>query len=213
MLPVRFKICGVKDHAAVNAAVDAGASAIGFCFYPPSPRALAVAQAVELASHVPLWVERVALFVDAPPEQIRDTAEAIGAGTIQFHGTLTPALREALRPLRILAAVPANEQAEQRLTALAGLADAVLLDAAVKGRHGGTGQLADWHLAWQLREAHPELPLVLAGGLNPRNVGAAIRAVQPYAVDVASGVESAPGCKDPELIRAFGVAVREAERP
>jgi phosphoribosylanthranilate isomerase len=208
----RIKFCGVRSAEAVEAAVAAGASAIGFNFHPPSPRWLAVDEAAALARRVPPGVSRVALFVDQPAETVRTTAEAIEADTVQLHGSAEPELCVALAGLRVIVALPANDEAIARLAPLAEVADAVLLDAAAPGQHGGTGRLADWAAVVAAKEAYPGLPVLLAGGLTPHNVGDAIRCVRPYMVDVASGVESAPGVKDPALMRAFAAAVWRADR-
>lgn len=204
----RLKICGLKRAEDVAAAVAAGADAVGFCFYPPSPRYVTVETAARLADCVPLWVERVGLFVDVPAAQVAEIARRVGLDGVQLHGNVTPDDCVALRPWRVIRAIPAVAgETLARLEPVLGLVDAVLLDAAVEGRHGGTGVRADWEEAGRVRKALGDLPLILAGGLTAETVGEAIRLVRPYAVDVASGVESAPGVKDPERIRAFAAAV------
>ncbi len=208
----RLKICGLRSAAAVRAAVEAGADALGFNFYPPSPRSLTVDQAAALMALAPPYVERVALFVNEPAEAIRSVTATLGCACVQLHGEPTVALCASLTGLRTVlgvAAVPGRTVAA--VAPFVGAVDAVLVDAAVAGAHGGTGQVADWCEVVAVREAWPELPVILAGGLTPANVGQAIRAVRPYAVDVASGVECAPGVKDSDLIRAFAAAVRDAD--
>lgn len=202
----RFKICGVRQPLDLEAAVAAGASAVGFNFYRPSARYLDLDQAARLARAVPLWVERVALLVDAGADEVAAAARVTGAGTVQLHGRIDPAVWSL--PCRIVVGLPCDSDVLERARGLPGAA-AILLDAAVPEQHGGTGQLADWELARQVREAL-DRPVILAGGLTPENVGAAIAAVRPYAVDVASGVEREPGVKDPRRIAAFGEAVRRA---
>jgi phosphoribosylanthranilate isomerase len=208
----RFKICGLTRPEDVDGAVAVGAAALGFNFYPASPRFLQVEAAAALAARVPLWVDRVALFVDGQPESIRATAAALGSTTVQLHGRVTPELCRQLAGLRIIAAVAAKAGATlKRLEPLLGLVDAVLLDAAVPGLYGGTGQTGDWDEAAAVCRAIGPTPMLLAGGLGPHNVLQAIERVRPYGVDVASGVESAPGVKDPQRLADFAAAVRRAE--
>lgn len=202
----RFKICGVLQPQDIQAAVAAGASAVGFNFYRPSARFIELDHAARLARAVPLWVDCVALFVDGAAEEIAAAAAALGAGTVQLHGRIDPAVWSL--PYRIVVGLPCNGEALERARALPGAA-AILIDAAVPEQHGGTGQLADWETARRVREAL-DRPVILAGGLTPENVGAAIAAVRPYAVDVASGVEREPGVKDADRIAAFGQALRRA---
>lgn len=205
----RAKVCGIREAAGLDAAVAAGVAAVGLNFYPPSPRYLEPARAVELRARIPLWVDVVALFVNEQAERIAVVAGQVSAGSVQLHGTVTLAQLRDLRGLRRILAVPAvRGETLRRIEPLLTEVEAVLLDASVPGLHGGSGQTADWAEAAAVRAALQDLPLILAGGLTPENVAEAIEAVEPYAVDVASGVESAPGVKDPERIRAFMAAVR-----
>jgi phosphoribosylanthranilate isomerase len=207
----RFKICGLRRAADVDAAVAAGAHALGFIFYPPSPRAVTVDAARALTARVPLWVDKVAVFVATGPAQTLATVDAVGATCIQWHGDLTPELCRALGSRRLVWALPAARPSLARVAAVRPWLSAVLLDASVAGLHGGTGTLADWGAAREVCAALAPLPVILAGGLTAENVGEAIAAVRPFGVDVASGVERAPGVKDPERVRRFGEAVRRAE--
>lgn len=207
----RFKICGVRTPADIDAAVAAGASAVGFCFHPASPRFITVQVAQQLAPRVPVWVSRVALLVDVPVLTGLLQARLALADTVQLHGTYSPSDCEEMALRRVILARQAVPGATLKgIQPYRRKIDAVLLDANVPGRHGGTGQLADWDEARRVRDLLGDLPLILAGGLTPDNVADAIAAVRPYAVDVASGVESAPGVKDPARIAAFGEAVRSA---
>lgn len=207
----RLKICGIRTPEDLAAAVEAGADALGFNFYPPSPRALEPSEAAELVARVPLWVDPVALFVNEPVARIRSVANAIGVRTLQLHGHLPPEKYDELAEFRIVLAVPAVAgETVARLAPYRERIAAVLLDAAVTGMHGGTGRRADWDEVRRVQEAYPELPLILAGGLTPENVAAAVQAVAPYAVDVASGVERAPGMKDAAKMQAFATALRRA---
>ncbi len=208
----RIKFCGFRSAEAVDAAVAAGADALGFNFHAPSARSVSLEQAAKLAARVPLWVDRVALLVDADEARIRAAAAAIGGHTVQLHGDVSPALLERLGDLRVILAVPAVAgetlaRVAERLPYVA----ALLLDAAVPGAHGGTGQRADWAEAAAVRDALGHIPLLLAGGLTEHNVREAIEHVRPYAVDVASGVESSPGVKDAGRMAAFASAVRRME--
>ncbi len=208
----RVKICGVRTVADVRAAVAAGADAIGLNLYPRSLRSVDLALAAGLAAAVPPYVEPVALFVDPVADEVLAAADRLRLRGVQLHGQVTPALLTALRALRVTVSLRvAAGETVARATALHGQVAGLVLDAAVPGEHGGTGCLADWAEAARVREALPEVPVVLAGGLSPANVAAAVRAVRPYAVDVASGVERAPGVKDPELMRAFVEAVRRTD--
>ncbi|MCC7491424.1 MAG: phosphoribosylanthranilate isomerase [Fimbriimonadaceae bacterium] len=204
----RWKVCGVRSPQDLQACVAAGVDAIGFNCYPRSPRYVEPAAAAELVAATPLWVDRVALLVAEPVETVRRVATQVGASSVQIHGRPTTAELAALAPWPVIMALPADDTTLDRLRPLLPHLAAVLLDAAVPGQHGGTGQLADWTLAATIREALAPLPVILAGGLRPENVAAAVTAVRPYAVDVASGVESAPGVKDATLLRQFAAALR-----
>lgn len=208
-MTTRFKICGLRTAEAVAAAVAAGADAIGLNFYPPSPRYLTVAEAGALARQIPPLISRVALFVETPAAEIRSVARQVGADTVQLYGA-SPADFAALADFRRLGAFAAEPgETLARLEPFLPELDAVLLDAAVPGEWGGTGQPAAWAEAAAVVEAL-EIPVILAGGLTADNVAAAIAEVRPYAVDVASGIEVSRGVADPARILAFGDAVRRA---
>lgn len=203
----RIKICGLSTPEAVDAAVQAGADALGFVFYPPSPRAVTLSQAVALAERLPPFVTPVGLFVNATQADIEAALRAIPGLLLQFHGDETPqACERWKRPyLRALAVTP-----ETRLLDWAQQhpgAQALLVDAPVASGYGGGGKVFDWSLLAARGNAH----LVLSGGLNAANVGDGIRQVRPWAVDVSSGVESSRGVKSPDLIHAFCAAVRHAD--
>ena len=153
----------------------------------------------------------MALFVSAPAAEVRSTAEAIGAGSVQLHGAVTPEYCDELAGLRRIVAVQGlGGNSLVGMLSLLGCMDAVLFDAVSPGLYGGTGLVSDWDQAAETREAIAPLPLLLAGGLTPHNVEEAIAAGRPEAVDVASGVESRPGVKDAALIAAFAAAVRRS---
>lgn len=202
----RIKICGLTREADLDAAVAAGADAVGFVLYPKSPRAVTVARAAELARRLPPFVTPVGLFVHPAPAEIAAACAAIPMLLLQFHGDESPADCEAAgRPfLRAARMAPGLDLLDFafRFRSAAGL----LLDAHVES-YGGSGKVFDWSLV----PRNVPLPLVLSGGLNPANVAGGVRQLRPWAVDVSSGVESAKGIKDADAIRRFCAAVREAD--
>jgi len=202
---VKVKICGITNAADAQHAAACGADALGFVFYAGSPRCVTPEQVCAMTAALPPFVTRVGLFVNEAPERIRAIAGHCGLDVIQLHGD-EPPLACVMPPYRVVKGVRPRCAAD-----LAALADypvaALLVDAAVPGQFGGTGQRADWELAAQLAAGHR---VILAGGLNPANVSAAVQAVRPYAVDVASGVEQAPGRKDPGKVAQFIRMAKEA---
>lgn len=202
----RVKICGITREQDLEAAVAAGADAVGFVFYPPSPRFLDNDRARELVRRVPPFVTRVGLFVNPDPAAIAATLAAVPIDLVQFQGDEEPAFCEQLgRPyLKV-----ARMRAELDLLEFARSypsARGLLLDAYVES-YGGAGQRFDWSL---VPRSLP-LPVIVAGGLTPDNVGTAIRQLRPWGVDVSSGVESAKGIKDASKIAAFIAAVKKAD--
>jgi phosphoribosylanthranilate isomerase len=203
---VRVKICGITRRDDALTAVAAGADALGFMFYERSPRFVAVEQAAAICRELPPLVTRVGVFVGASADFIRSTASACGLGAVQLHGGESP---EFCRQFALPVIKAFRIRGPESLAGLAGYdTAAVLLDSYVPGQQGGTGARFDWSLAAETATAGR--PIFLAGGLTAENVAEAVRAVRPYAVDVSSGVESAPGCKDPEKVRRFIAAVRAA---
>jgi len=216
MQRTRIKICGLTRESDVGHAVQAGADAIGFVLYPPSPRAVSAQRAGELAQGLPPFVTPVLLFVNASAQEVQAGLAAVPHALLQFHGDETPSQCAAPgRPYIRAARVPTGDGAAgfDLLKYAQDFSDAqaVLLDAHVPG-YGGGGVAFDWTaFPW----SHPLLSasarLVLSGGLTPANVIDGIRLVRPWAVDVSSGVESAKGIKSPELIDRFVGAVRQAD--
>ena len=215
MTRVRIKICGVTSTDDVRAVADAGADALGFNFYPQSSRFVDPAAAEKLVATTPPFVEPVGVFVEASAAEMRATANRLGLRTAQWHGDKLPP-EENLAPIQLIVAarvrgadclIGIRAVVAQRRAAGVPFA-AVLIDAHVPGQFGGTGQTAPWEL---LAGFDPGVPVILAGGLTPENVAEAIRIVRPYGVDVAGGVESSPGRKDPDKIRRFVAAVRAAK--
>ena len=206
----RVKICGLRTSTDLQAAVLAGADAVGLNFYPQSKRYLDPSLASVIVSEIPSSVTRVGLFVNSPADHILHLANLLSLHVLQLHGDEPPELLQELRGWNILRAFrcsrPDFEEIDTYLDAcrsLDCLPWAVLLDGFSSHQYGGTGQTADWHLAstWPHRPDRP--PLVLAGGLTPSNVSQAIRTVRPWAVDTASGVELSPGIKSADLMQQF----------
>lgn len=205
-----IKICGITREEDALTAARSGAHAIGLVFYAKSPRHVTPQRAAELMRALPPFVTRVGLFVDASADEVKQTLDTARVDLLQFHGDETP---EYCREVSARCGVPYLKAVRVR----AGLdllqyahdypdAKALLLDAYVEGTNGGTGATFDWALIPQ----NLPLPVVLSGGLTPENVTSAIRAVQPWAVDVSSGVESSKGIKSAEKIAAFVTGVRNA---
>jgi phosphoribosylanthranilate isomerase len=208
---VRVKICGITNPADAERAAALGADWIGLNFYPKSPRYIDMAAAKLIVQGTPASVEPVALFVNEATDQMDRVADALAIRTIQVHGEQSDLEAwQDRRWFRALSVRDANDlrAIEARLATFRTPPAALLIDAHVPGMFGGTGQVAPWHL---LGDFQPGVPIILAGGLTPDNVAAAIRIVRPYAVDVASGVESSPGKKDLDKMRRFMDAVRGAE--
>jgi phosphoribosylanthranilate isomerase len=202
----RIKICGLSREADVIAAVEAGADAVGFVLYARSPRHVSATRAGDLARALPPFVTPVCLFVNAKPDEIARVIDQVPRAVLQFHGEETPTQCEAPRRAYIRAARMREGFALLDFAHAHAGASALLLDADAQG-YGGGGKVFDWSL---IPPSVP-LPLVLSGGLNPANVIDGVMRVRPWAVDVSSGVESSKGVKDPQLMRRFCEAVREAD--
>lgn len=203
----RVKICGITRVDDAREAVRLGADAIGLVFHPPSPRHVNLRQAREIRTVVPAFVTVVGLFVDAEPELVREAVAAVPLDLLQFHGAEPPEYcRSQGRPY--MKAVRMREGVDLRSEcARYGDAAALLVDTYRPGVAGGTGETFDWSRI----PRDLGLPLVLAGGLDPGNVDAAVRQVRPYAVDVSGGVEAAKGIKDPAKMQAFMRGVYRAD--
>lgn len=200
------KICGITNLEDALAAVEAGADALGLNFYRRSPRYVAPEEARRITPLLPQGVLKVGVFVNEDePEQVARIADEVGLTAVQLHGDESPEYCRALRGRFVIKAVRAGRDFEPE-SVCSYEADAILLDAFSEKERGGTGRVVDWSVARRVRELVPRL--FLAGGLAPENVAAAIDAVGPYAVDACSLLESAPGRKDPERLRAFVAAAR-----
>ncbi|MDH5673985.1 MAG: phosphoribosylanthranilate isomerase [Myxococcales bacterium] len=205
---VAIKICGLTCVSDALQCVEAGADAIGLNFYPGSPRCIDVERAREIVEAVGDRTLTVGVFVDLEADAIEATKEATGLRCVQLHGHEPPELLERFLPhaYKAIRVRDASSLAEARRFG----GQHILLDAYVAGQAGGTGQVFNWELA---REFARERKVTLAGGLTPGNVAEAVAQVQPFCVDVASGVEWSPGRKDRALVEAFVRAVREAVGP
>lgn len=203
---VKIKICGITSLDDALAAVRAGADALGFVFHPASPRHIFPEQATAIIRHLPPFVQTVGLFVNEGQDTVNATADQCGLDIVQLHGDETPEYCGTIRR-RIIKAFRVKD-----VTSIDAMKDyhvaACLLDAWSPAAHGGTGRTFNWEIAACAAAASD---IILAGGLTPDNVADAIRRVRPYAVDVSSGVESAPGRKDQSLISSFIRAARDTD--
>lgn len=216
----RVKVCGITRTQDAITAIQAGADALGFVFYSPSPRAVTADVAAQLCQRLPPFVDKVGLFVNASAAEVQQALKKVPLSLLQFHGDESAAFCEQfgvtyIKAIRMPAggtdnetetdsseAVEAYEQAIAQLDSHQAAAG-FLLDTYQKGVPGGTGKMFDWsRIPSNLTQA-----IILAGGLDANNVAAAVKAVAPYAVDVSSGVESSGGIKSPEKIQAFMQAV------
>ncbi|MBI3161608.1 MAG: phosphoribosylanthranilate isomerase [Chloroflexi bacterium] len=201
----KIKICGIKTVKDALAAMEAGADLIGFNFYPKSPRYIDVGTCRNIMSVMRKHghVTYVGVFVNASVEEVYATIETCGLSLAQLHGDETPEMLSALngKAFKAFRGIPSDIIGYERNDA-----PALLVDAAVKDVYGGSGVTADWSAAAELAKKYP---LLLAGGLTPENVADAVRQVKPWGVDVASGVESAPGEKDAAKMSAFVKAVKQ----
>lgn len=205
---LKIKICGITRPEDAAYAARHGADAIGLNFYEKSPRQVDPANVAAILQALPAFVEPVGVYVAYRLSAMAEHAHGFGLRSVQWHGE--NAAREAGTPPlhRLIAAFAVRQQSDldeitgylAACAAVGSLPAAVLVDAQSPGQYGGTGKTAPWHL---LTEFRPTVPLLLAGGLTPDNVAEAIRMVRPYGVDVASGVESRPGVKDPDKVRRF----------
>jgi len=204
----RIKVCGITRVEDALIAADAGADAIGLVFYPDSPRHVSVDRAAEICAALPPFVTTVGLFVDAEMGLIGDVLARVSIDLLQFHGAEAVADcerpgRPYIKALRMRASVDPRAGIDGYPSALG-----MLLDTYRAGVPGGTGEVFDWSQV----PSDLKTPIILAGGLNPDNVCAAVERLRPWAVDVSGGVESAPGVKDAARIAGFVEAVRAADR-
>ncbi len=204
-MPTRVKICGITNWEDARLAVDLGAAALGFNFYPPSPRSISPAGAWDIIRRLPPFVEAVGVFVDWPAPVVDTLAGALRLSAVQLHGMESPEeVAELGRTRRVIKAIRVRKGFHMSSLGHYRGADAILLDGFAVGLHGGTGHTINWDLA---REAGRFGRIILAGGLVPENIAEAILIAKPYAVDVATGIEKRPGRKDPAKMRALFAAL------
>ncbi len=215
------KICGTTNTRDARMSVAAGADALGFIF-TPSPRQVDVAQAADIVAALPAEVEKIGVFVNETPQRVAEIAGRVGLTGVQLHGEEAagslPEFRRALGERKIIKTLQADELLNISKDGVAvylaerSSIDAILLDSGSLTRRGGTGATFPWKEAASLAAAiQAAVPLIVAGGLKPENIADALRILNPWGVDVVSGVESAPGTKDDVKLRDFVAAVRRAQ--
>ncbi|NOY17396.1 MAG: phosphoribosylanthranilate isomerase [Gammaproteobacteria bacterium] len=208
MTKTRIKVCGICSVADANKACNAGVDAIGMLFYAKSPRIVTPDSAMEIVSSLPPFISTVGLFVNSSEQEVNQVLSRVQLDLLQFHGEEDEAFcsrfdRPYIKVVRVKRETDLASLCQQYASARG-----ILLDSYKKGTSGGTGEVFDWGL---IPDNLP-LPVILAGGLNPKNVAIAISRVQPWAVDVSSGVEESPGKKDAYKIEQFVRAVKCAEK-
>ena len=195
---VKVKICGMTNLKDVKVAVDGGVDAVGFIFYKKSPRSVTMQAVRKIVLELPPFVDSVGVFVNETAEQINKIADRCNLDRVQLHGNESPSFCKKIRR-RVIKAIRVKD-----IQSLKKLSDypvsSFLLDTFSEDQYGGTGKVFDWNLAYPAKKYGP---IILAGGLTPINVHQAIQRIQPYGVDVCSGVESQPGIKDHKKMKAF----------
>lgn len=209
MSVVRIKICGITRASDALEAARAGANALGFMFYQPSSRHVTIERAADIIDILPPFIARVGVFVNPEPDLVEAVIEQTGIDTLQFHGEETPEFcarfeLPVIKAFRLKDGGSLNELEGYRQGCAAWL-----LDSYIPGRHGGTGRRFNWDLA--VEASRWNKPIILAGGLNPANVAAAVTKVRPFGLDVSSGVESSPGKKDEQAMAEFIRNARTAD--
>ena len=206
-MPVKVKICGITNEADGLAAAEAGADALGFVFYEPSPRHISVDAAASVIRKLPASVIKVGVFVNAPEGLVLHAARECGLNLLQFHGDESPEYCLGFGLMSMKAFRVRDRASLEAVRAYR--TDAWLFDAYTPGLPGGTGETFNWNLARQARDWGR--PIFLAGGLSPENIAEAIQCARPYGVDVSSGVEAAPGKKDHARVKTFIEAAKAVE--
>jgi phosphoribosylanthranilate isomerase len=208
-MSVKVKICGITSVADGVTAAEAGADMIGLMFYERSPRNISIATAAEISRALSPFIVKVGVFVNPTEDAVLRAIGECGVTLLQFHGEETP---EFCTQFGVMSMKAFRIRDAESLGALPSYqTDAYLLDAYSPDAHGGTGAKFNWDLAIEAKK-HGK-PIFLAGGLTPENIGEAVRQIQPFGVDVSSGVESAPGKKDHAKVRAFIQTVRQSQTP
>jgi phosphoribosylanthranilate isomerase len=206
MSRVRVKICGVRTLEEANAALDAGADALGFNFWPRSPRYVHPEAAREIVRNVSPLASLIGVFVNEEPRRIEDIFSDVGLSAVQLHGDETPEFCARISPIKLIKAFRVGDGFDIQVIRSYPISMA-LLDASSKGSYGGTGKSFDWRVAVEAKQL---ARVILAGGISIENVAEAIRHVRPYAIDICSGVEAEPGRKDLNKLRMLMAAVSEA---
>ena len=207
---IRIKICGITNAADALAAIDCGADALGFNFYPRSKRYIDTETAGEWIEKLPLGICRMAVLVDPTWAEASRISELPFIDALQLHGNESPEFCQRLAEtgIRFAKALPVRDP--KSLTDIPSFStDTLVLDSACRGEFGGAGKTFPWQWARGFIEAHPAFRVILAGGLTPKNVAQAVNEARPFGVDVTTGVESLPGRKDHTLLRAFIEAARD----
>jgi len=207
-MPVRIKICGITRYEDAKVAASIGADAVGFIFYAKSPRCITPEDAAHIIKQLPPFVSRVGVFVDEDIDRVIAVARATGIDTVQLHGTESPRYCTKL-PLPVIKAFSIDSSTDLTLLEQYRVAG-FLLDTWAAGRRGGTGRTFDWSIARSACIKYSRV--ILAGGLNPTNLEEALETVQPYGIDINSGVEIKPGIKNPRKMRDAVQIVRAWER-
>jgi phosphoribosylanthranilate isomerase len=215
---VRVKICGLTQKKDLDSAIDAGADAVGFLVgVPSSPRNLTFKRAKVLLSKVPIFINSVVVTTPKNLEWLFKICKRLKPTAIQIHGKMQldySKIHNKIKNIQLIKTVYVTDESLNKIATMESKTfDAILLDSFSKAQYGGTGRVHDWTLSKQIKEAIVPVPVILAGGLNPQNVQEAILKVQPYAVDVASGVELNPGIKDHKKVRAFIENAKEIKLP
>jgi len=209
LMSVKVKICGITNAPDARAAAEAGADALGFMFYERSPRHVSIRQASEIIRELPPFIIKVGVFVDASEDTVMRAIADCGLNMLQFHGNESP---EYCTQFGLMSIKAFRIRDAESLKALPEYpTEAWLLDAYVADKLGGTGEKFNWDLAIEAKKLGR--PIFLAGGLIPSNVAEAVRKVQPWAVDVSSGVEASPGKKDHAKVKDFIASAKSVETP
>ena len=206
-LQIKVKICGMTQLKDALFAVEQGVDAVGFIFYKKSPRAVTMKTVREIIKKLPPLVETVGVFVNESAERVNKMADYCGLDLVQLHGEESPAFCRKIRRRVIKAFRVKDLQSIKQLSKFP--VSGFLLDTFSDNLHGGTGKTFDWNLALPAKKIGP---VILAGGLTPRNIRQAVRRVRPYGVDVCSGVEKSSGIKDLEKVRAFLKNIRSGSK-
>jgi phosphoribosylanthranilate isomerase len=206
-MSTKVKICGITNRVDAQAAVEAGADALGFIFYEKSPRFISLKTAAEISKKIPPFVMRVGVFVNAPEEFVLRAITEVGLTMLQFHGDEPPEFCARFGLMSMKAFRIRDEKSLEEIPNYK--TDAYLLDAFSSTTLGGSGEKFNWDLAVEVKKFGK--PIFLAGGLTLENVAGAVKKVEPFGVDVSSGVEISPGKKDHAKIHAFIAAVRSAD--